>query len=88
MSPLKHRAACIAGFLAIVAFCNIAFQVLGILPGLIVTESSTTCRYFRAGPVDWHMFWNYMRFVGTMLVSFALLVHVTERLRERKSAGR
>ena len=69
---------CAVGFLAALALCNIASQILGLVPGLVVRESSSVCRYFKPGPVDWAALARYVQFVGTLLLSFVLVVQVSE----------
>lgn len=78
-----HRVVCALAFLAAVTLLNIFLQYEGFTPGLIVAESSTACRYFKAGPIDWHAQWNYAFFVGTLLLAFLLAVHVTDRVAKR-----
>lgn len=87
MLAIKHRVVYALVFLAAVTSFNVAFQYVGFTPGLIVAESSSACRYFKAGLVDWRIVADYSFFVGTLLFSFVLAMHAAEKHAAEKSDG-
>lgn len=87
MTLFKRRILCALMFLAGAAFCNIAFQYLGFVPGLVVTERSAVCGHARQGLPDWDAFLNYVSFVGLLLLSFVLIQQVVERAAEKPRNG-